>query len=259
MTWGLMSIIPVLLFVSLLTTPEITLAQTQHPTSYTTIVGLPGVEENAGFDALINGLYALSISIAALLAVIKIIVAGVKWMTSDIVTSKESAKKDISGALFGLVVVLASVLILTVINKDIIEVDLTFGDVRNNFIGGSGSGGGSSSGGNNSGALYTAETRGDTLKVLSEDATNSQVNAFKNECIENGDYFDMDLTGTSPRCIILNNNQNANVYTRNTKTSTGEIDKNLEDQYKKDCADRAGEFKTDAKDITYSYCIYPKR
>ncbi|MCA9363316.1 hypothetical protein KC851_03270 [Candidatus Kaiserbacteria bacterium] len=92
---------------------------------YVPLVGLPGVDEGGNFDNFIQTLYILSITIAALLAVIKIVIAGVKWMLSDVVTSKANAKKDINGALIGLLVVLGAVVILTVINPDITKVDLT--------------------------------------------------------------------------------------------------------------------------------------
>jgi len=47
-------------------------------------------------------------------------------MTTDIVSSKSDAKKDIQGAIFGLVVILGAVLILYIINPDIGTVDLSF-------------------------------------------------------------------------------------------------------------------------------------
>lgn len=112
-----------LIFSFLLLIPIISLAAN---TVYEPLVGLPGVDEGADFNTYVNSIYALSITIAALLAVIKIVIAGVKWMLTDVVTSKEEAKKDIKGALFGLLIVLAAVLIISVINKDILEVDLTF-------------------------------------------------------------------------------------------------------------------------------------
>ncbi len=112
-----------LIFSFLLLLPIISLAAN---TVYEPLVGLPGVNEGADFNTYVNSIYALSITIAALLAVIKIVIAGVKWMLTDVVTSKEEAKKDIKGALFGLLIVLAAVLIISVINKKILEVDLTF-------------------------------------------------------------------------------------------------------------------------------------
>ena len=87
---------------------------------------LPGGlgDPSADFNAYINALYVLSISIAALLAVIKIIIAGVKWMTTDIVTTKGEAKEDIRSALIGLLIVLSAVVILTIINPQLVNVDL---------------------------------------------------------------------------------------------------------------------------------------
>lgn len=94
---------------------------------YKTLVGLPGLKSSAtgevDFDTFINSLYAMSIGIAALLAVIKIIIAGVKYMLTDIITSKEEAKKDIKGALIGLLVVLGAVLILLVINPQLVNIN----------------------------------------------------------------------------------------------------------------------------------------
>lgn len=110
-----------LALIAILLLPILTIAA---ESTYTPLVGIPGVDPDADFDKYINTLYALSISIAALLAVIKIVVAGVKWMMTDIVTSKSEAKKDIQGALLGLLIVLGAVLIITVINPDILKVDL---------------------------------------------------------------------------------------------------------------------------------------
>jgi len=95
---------------------------------YQPLVGIPGIETNdpyLNFETYLQAIYATSISLAALLAVIKIVIAGVKWMTTDIVTSKGDAKKDIEGAVFGLLVILGAVLILYIINPNIGTVDLT--------------------------------------------------------------------------------------------------------------------------------------
>lgn len=92
---------------------------------YQPLVGIPGVGNNTqDFDAYLQAVYATSISLAALLAVIKIVIAGVKWMTTDIVSSKSNAKADIQGAILGLVVILAAVLILYIINPNIGAVSL---------------------------------------------------------------------------------------------------------------------------------------
>ena len=120
-----------LLILSFLLFPTLVLAL-----DYTPIVGIPGVDTTStgvivgGMDTLINALYALSIGIAALLAVIKIIIGGVKWMLTDIVTQKSEAKKDITGALLGLLVVLGAVLILNVINPELSKVSLNLRPVE---------------------------------------------------------------------------------------------------------------------------------
>ena len=88
-----------------------------------TLVNIPGLTGRSDFDGYINAIYAMFISIAALLAVVKLIVAGVKYMFSDIVTQKSDAKRDIQGALLGLLVVLSAVLILNVINPNLTSFD----------------------------------------------------------------------------------------------------------------------------------------
>jgi hypothetical protein len=105
--------------------PALALAAVSMPV-YQPLVGIPGINTagSTDFDLLINTLYGLSISVAALLAVIKIVIAGVKYMLTDIVTTKGAAKTDIQNALIGLSVVLGAVLILNVINPKLTEVVL---------------------------------------------------------------------------------------------------------------------------------------
>lgn len=93
-----------------------------------TLVELPGdIKPGAdGFTSYINYLYALSISVAALLAVIKIIIAGAKYMLTDIAPNKGAAISEIKGALLGLLLILAAVLILTVINPKLLKSTLKF-------------------------------------------------------------------------------------------------------------------------------------
>ena len=85
------------------------------------LVGIPGIntQTSASLPGYINALYTAAISIAAFMAVVKIIFAGVKYMVSDIANTKEDAKKDIRGALIGLLIVLGAVLILNTINPQL--------------------------------------------------------------------------------------------------------------------------------------------
>lgn len=97
---------------------------------YQPLVGIPNVDDSGDINGYINALYALSISIAALLAVIKIIIAGVKWMLSDIVTDKSEAKKDIWNATIGLLIVIAAVLILGVINPQLTSTNVFVDEIQ---------------------------------------------------------------------------------------------------------------------------------
>ncbi len=78
------------------------------------------------FEAYINFLYGMSIAVAALLAVIKIIIAGTKYMLSDIISDKGGAIEDIKGAILGLLLIISAVVILELINPNLIDRDITF-------------------------------------------------------------------------------------------------------------------------------------
>jgi uncharacterized membrane protein len=96
--------------------------------TYQPLVGIPGVNNTAtDFNLYINQLYFLSISLAALLAVIKIIIGGVKWMLTDVVTSKSDAKNDIRSALLGLLLIVSAVLILGTINPQLRQLNVLGG------------------------------------------------------------------------------------------------------------------------------------
>lgn len=100
-------------------------ASAQGPMTYESVVQVPGLDPNSqGTADYVRALYMLSITVAALLAVVKIIFGGVKWMLSDVVTDKSSAIKDIRGAVFGLLIVLAAVLILNTINPNLTKLNI---------------------------------------------------------------------------------------------------------------------------------------
>lgn len=97
----------------------------------TYLVGVPGIEDpNLNFGSYINALYALAISIGALMAVIKIIIAGMKYMLSDVVTSKQEAISDIRGSVLGLLVVISAVVVLNQINPQLTETNIFIETVK---------------------------------------------------------------------------------------------------------------------------------
>ena len=85
------------------------------------LVEIPIQGSDDGLGGYINTLYFLAISIAAILAVIKLIIGGVKYMLTDVVTSKADAKSEIKGALLGLLLIISAFVILNTINGQIIE------------------------------------------------------------------------------------------------------------------------------------------
>jgi len=104
----------------LATLPTIALAQGSAAEGFVPLIGIPGLSaDQYGISGYINALYLLSISVAAFLAVGMLILAGFKYMLTDVVTQKEEAKKDIRGAVIGLLIVIAAVLILNTINPQL--------------------------------------------------------------------------------------------------------------------------------------------
>lgn len=88
--------------------------------SYQPLVGIPGVDNPAeNFGNYLNQLYFLSISVAALIAVVKIIIAGVKWMMTDLISGKSEAATEIRTSLLGLLLIVSAVLILETINPQL--------------------------------------------------------------------------------------------------------------------------------------------
>lgn len=88
---------------------------------YVPLVGIPGLSnpEDLTLENYINALYILAISIAAFLAVVRLIMAGIKYILTDVVPNKESAKKDIFNSLLGLLIILSAFLILNTINPQL--------------------------------------------------------------------------------------------------------------------------------------------
>lgn len=91
------------------------------------MVGVPGLDANGTGRTLpdyINTIYLFLITTGAIIGVIKIGIAGVKYATSDIISSKAEAKKDIQGVLLGLLILLTPYLVLTAINRNIVSLDV---------------------------------------------------------------------------------------------------------------------------------------
>jgi hypothetical protein len=84
-----------------------------------------GDSYNVGsFDKYVNIFIKLSITVAAILAVIFIVLGGFKYMTSESLSLKEEGKENIKNAIIGLILLSASFLILNTINPQILKFKL---------------------------------------------------------------------------------------------------------------------------------------
>lgn len=95
---------------------------------YTPLTVLPGTTNSEGqvtIDSYIPGIFNLTIGIAGVLAVLMILIGGVEYITTDAIQGKSEGKARIQNALWGLVLVLVSWILLRTINPKLTEFDLT--------------------------------------------------------------------------------------------------------------------------------------
>ncbi len=92
---------------------------------------LPGVDSTGytygtehGMSNFINNLFGISVGVAAVLAVIMLAIGGFQYMTSESIFKTSGAKERITNAIVGLIIVLASILIMSTINPDIVNLHI---------------------------------------------------------------------------------------------------------------------------------------
>src|SRR3989344_3292740 len=102
---------------------------------------LPGLGNEEGkvdtaspdaFGKYINAIIILFIGICAVLAVVMIVIGGIEYSTSELISSKEAAKERIRGALLGLLLALGAFLLLKTINPDLLNLDVAIDPVTLN-------------------------------------------------------------------------------------------------------------------------------
>lgn len=99
--------------------PTLTSAQI----AYTPLIDLQGIVNinDTGFEAYLELLYILAISAAALIAVVRLMLAGLKYIGSEVITDIADAKKDIQNVLIGLGIILLATTILRTINPQLVN------------------------------------------------------------------------------------------------------------------------------------------
>ncbi len=103
---------------------------------YRLLAPLPGFEKVVDGDvgtggagdftlaSYIRTLVRVAIGVIGILAVVMIVISGVQYMGSDVFTEKEAAKGRLTGAIFGLILAVSSVLILRTINPDLTSLSI---------------------------------------------------------------------------------------------------------------------------------------
>jgi hypothetical protein len=99
--------------------------------SFVPLATIPGLNDNItptqqGIATFLNNLYTFAIGIAVILAVGMIIYGGVKYALSEVPSAKGDGKRQITQALFGLVLVLAPALVFGIINPAILNLQVNF-------------------------------------------------------------------------------------------------------------------------------------
>lgn len=123
-------LVPLFLLTSHFLLPNTALAQEAAPTTYTLLAPIPldpnstAPSPTATTATFLPGLFKLMIAIASGLAVIMLIYAGVKYISTDAFSGKDEAKGIIEDALWGLLLAMSAWLILNTINPNLVNLNL---------------------------------------------------------------------------------------------------------------------------------------
>lgn len=96
---------------------------------YTPLVGIPELRsaQGSGLAGYLNRIYVVLIALGAMVAFVKISIAGAKYSMSGIITDKSSAKEDIKGSLLGLAILLIPFIVLNTIYPGLTSLDILKG------------------------------------------------------------------------------------------------------------------------------------
>ncbi|MEK7088936.1 MAG: pilin [Patescibacteria group bacterium] len=73
------------------------------------------------FGSYLNIMIKIILGVAAVLAMVMVVMGGIEYMTSDLVSSKEAGKETIRNAILGLLIALGAYLILNTINPQLLS------------------------------------------------------------------------------------------------------------------------------------------
>jgi hypothetical protein len=104
-------------------------------TDFVPLTSLPGLKDVATSDSLapfLSEVYKLCIGLAAVLAVLQLMRAGIMYMGGDSITEKKQARELIMLSIVGLLLVLSPVIVFSIINPDILKLDIHTGNLKSN-------------------------------------------------------------------------------------------------------------------------------
>jgi len=107
--------------------PLTALAADTSSLGFVPLTSIPGIADAGNASTLpvfLNTLYKLAIGVAAVLAVLQIVRAGIMYMGGDSVTEKKDAKNLITLSIGGLLLVLSPVIVFSVINPKILDLKI---------------------------------------------------------------------------------------------------------------------------------------
>ncbi|GEM_PF-1962228 len=143
---------------------------TQTPSqNYQLLAPIPTVEKTSGslLVSYMKGLFTAAVGLAIVLAVVMIVIGGIEYVAAALPSEKEGGKKRIQGAIGGLLLILASWVILNTLNPKLLNVGLNLekvGVIEGDTTGASNNGGVVSSGGKGVGG----KNLGEVYKNVSE-------------------------------------------------------------------------------------------
>ncbi len=82
------------------------------------------VSDPSAFGKYLNIMISIFIGLCAVLSVVMIVIGGIEYSTSELISSKEAGLEKIKGAILGLLLALGAYLILAQINPDLLNLDV---------------------------------------------------------------------------------------------------------------------------------------
>ena len=98
---------------------------------YVLLAPLPEIDPNfnpkqdSALGSYLNTMIKVFIGLCAVLAVVMIVMGGLEYMTSELISNKEAGKEKIRGALLGLLIALGAYALLFTINPDLLDSEPT--------------------------------------------------------------------------------------------------------------------------------------